>query len=150
VVLCLAALAATAVAGERHAIDSLRVNPGEWRDYGWIDRAVGADARVVALWPTAQIGPQPAIDGAWADEFFNRSVRDVTTAGGTLPDGLPVETLTIGKRGCVQSARPLHPQYAVLEGGPELAAPLVAVSPRGQALLYRLDPGGGCLARLNR
>jgi hypothetical protein len=152
IVVCVAALAAGAVAGEFHAVDSVAIHRANWRDFGWIDRAVGPDARVVALWATTKTGPEGArIEGLWADEFFNRSVRDVASADGPLPDGLPVEKLTIRSDGCLEAAFRSNPQYAVVETVRPLAAPVVRVSPSKRAVLYRLVPRASdhsCFARL--
>jgi hypothetical protein len=146
VALCLAALVSGIVLGERHAVDSLRTGRAQWLDHGWIDRAVGSDANVVALWATSRTASQATrIGGLWADEFFNRSVDGVASADGGLPDGIPVETLTIAPNGCLHTAA--HPRYGVLETKRLLRAPVVAVSPSGRSVLYRLPPGGGCLAR---
>lgn len=149
VALCLAALVSGLVLGERHAIDSLRTGSAQWRDHEWIDRAVGSDSNVVALWATTRTGSQAVrIGGLWADEFFNRSVLDVGSADGELPDGIPVSTLTIGRHGCVRTSDPSDPPYAVLETRRRLTAPVVAVSPSGRSVLYRLQVRGGCVARL--
>lgn len=151
VALCLAALVSGIVLGERHAVDSLRTGRAQWRDAGWIDRAAGTGANVVALWATRQTASQAGrIGGLWADEFFNRSVRGVASADGELPDGIPVETLTIGSRGCLRTTVPGHPRYAVLETRPPLSAPVVAVSPSARSVLYRLRPSERCLALLTR
>lgn len=151
VALCLVALVSGIVLGERHAIIVLREGSAQWRDDGWIDRAVGGDANVVALWATTMTGTQPArIGGVWADEFFNRSVRDVASADGQMPDGIRVEAMTISARGCLRATVPSHPRYAVLETTHPLAGPAAAVSPSGRSVLYRLRSGGGCLARLAR
>jgi hypothetical protein len=151
VALCLVALVSGIVLGERHAVHVLRMGSAQWRDYGWIDRAAGSDANVVSLWATTHSGPQAVrIGGLWADEFFNRSVHDVASADGPLPDGIPVETMTIGPRGCLRAGLPSPPQYAVLETRHPLTAVAVAVSPSGRSVLYRLGPSGGCLAQLAR
>jgi dolichyl-phosphate-mannose-protein mannosyltransferase len=151
VVLCLAALVSGVVLGERHAIDLLRTGSSQWRDDGWIDRAVGSDTRVVALWATTHTGPQAIrIGGSWADEFFNRSIHGVASADGPLPDGIPIETLTIGPRGCLRANLSWHPRLAVLETRRPLTAPVVAVSPSRRSVLYELKPNDGCLARLKR
>jgi hypothetical protein len=149
-VACLAALATGLVAAELHAAHSMREHRAEWRDFAWIDRTVGADARVVALWATKE-NTYTGIEGLWADEFFNRSVRDVASENGPLPDGLPIEDLTIAANGCLKSALALRPQYAVVEAGRALAAPVVRISPSQRAVLYRLGTGSApsrCLARL--
>jgi hypothetical protein len=151
VALCLAALVSGIVVGERDAIIVLREGSAQWRDDGWIDRAVGGDANVVALWATTMTGTQAGrIGGVWADEFFNRSVRDVASADGQMPDGIPVETMTIRARGCLHATVPSHPRYAVLETTHPLAGPVAAVGPSGRSALYRISPSGGCLARLER
>jgi hypothetical protein len=150
--ICLAALTVALVAGERHVVRSIRANRAMWRDAGWIDRAVGPGARVVALWGTTKADLQYSrITGLWADEFFNRSVRDVASADGPLPDGLPVEKIKIRADGCLDAAFPWTPQYAVVETERPLAAPVVRISPSKRATLYRLDARASdqrCFARL--
>ena len=151
---CLVALGVTLVAGELHAARSVRGARASamWRDGAWIDRAVGANAKVVALWATTDTGPQGSrFAGVWADEFFNRSVHDVASADGPLPDGLPVEKLKIRSNGCLEAALPFRPQYVVVETVRPLTAPVVRVSPSKRATLYRIDPrafDSRCFARL--
>jgi len=149
VAVCLAVFAVTVVEAERHAVRSVGYYPPSWREHGWIDRAVGQDARVVELW-TGRMGPERRIEGAWADEFFNRSVHDIASADGVLPDGLPVEKLTIARDGCLHANFRFRPEYAVLETKRPVTAHVVAVSPHGRATLVRLDTGGGCITRLRR
>lgn len=150
--ICLAAFTIVLVSGERHAARGVAAGRAMWQDAGWIDRAVGPDARVVALWGTTKSDLQYSrITGLWADEFFNRSVRDVASADGPLPDGLPVEKLRIRPGGCLDAAFPWTPQYAVAEKERPLTAPVVRISPSKRAILYRLVPGGSnfhCFARL--
>jgi hypothetical protein len=151
---CFAGLTVALVAGQLHAARSVAGDSPPWRDPGWIDRAVGSDARVVALWATTNTGPQASRwAGVWADEFFNRSVRDVASADGPLPDGLPVTELTIRPNGCLQAAFPSRPQYVVLETVRPLTAPVVRISPSKRAILYRLDArryDPRCFARLQQ
>jgi Dolichyl-phosphate-mannose-protein mannosyltransferase len=151
---CLASLAVVLVFGERHAARDVAAARATWRDAGWIDRAVGPDARVVALWGTATSDLRYSrIKELWADEFFNRSVRDVASTKGSLPDGLPVKDLEIRSDGCLEAAFPSAPQYVVVEGGRSLTAPVVRISPSKGAILYRLAPrasGNRCFARLQR
>jgi hypothetical protein len=152
--LCLAAFTIVLVSGERHAARAVTAGRIMWRDAGWIDRAVGPDARVVALWGTTKADLEYSrITGLWADEFFNRSVRDVASADGPLPDGLPVEKLKIRSDGCLEATFPWTPQYAVAEKERPLAAPVVRISPSKRAILYRLLPRASdprCFARLQQ
>ncbi len=151
---CLAAFTIVLVSGERHAARAVAAGRAMWRDAGWIDRAVGPDARVVALWGTTKEDLQYSrITGLWADEFFNRSVRDVASADGPLPDGLPVEKLRIRSDGCLAATFPSTPQYAVVERQRPLTAAVVRISPSKRAILYRLVPRGSnsrCFARLRQ
>jgi Dolichyl-phosphate-mannose-protein mannosyltransferase len=152
--ICLAAFTIVLVAGERHAARGVAAGRAMWQDAGWIDRAVGPDARVVALWGTSKSDLQYSrITGLWADEFFNRSLRDIASADGPLPDGLPVRKLRVRSDGCLDAKFPWTPQYAVVERERPLTAPVVRISPSKRAILYRLVPGGSnsrCFARLQQ
>jgi hypothetical protein len=152
--ICLAAFTIVLVSGERHAARAVAAGRAMWQDAGWIDRAVGPDARVVALWGTSKSDLQYSrITGLWADEFFNRSLRDIASADGPLPDGLPVRKLRVRPNGCLDAAFPWTPEYAVVESQRLLTAPVVRISPSKRAILYRLDPRGSsshCLARLQQ
>jgi hypothetical protein len=152
--ICLAAFTIVLVYGERHAARGVAAGRAMWQDAGWIDRAVGPDARVVALWGTSKSDLQYSrITGLWADEFFNRSLRDVASADGPLPDGLPVRKLRIRPDGCLDATFPRTPQYAVVERERPLTAPVVRISPSKRAILYRLVPRGSnsrCFARLRQ
>jgi hypothetical protein len=148
----LAALAIVLFVGERHAVRGTPTSAA-WRDKGWIDRAVGPDAQVVALWTARTPGAQASrIENVWADEFFNRSVHDVASSNGRLPDGLPIERLTVRADGCLQARLPFRPRYAVVETAEHLTAPVVAVNPWTRSVLYRVDApaDSACLARVKR
>ena len=147
---CLAALSATLVGAEVRAVADAHGYRSEWRDRGWIDRAVGPDARVVELWTRSSTAAfYPEVQRFWADEFFNRSVRDVASAGGVLPDGLPVRDLAVRSDGCLAASFATRPQYAVVEATSPLQGRVVRISPSGRAILYRLEarPARACFAR---
>jgi hypothetical protein len=151
---CLAVLTITLICAELRAAQDAAAYREAWRGSGWIDRAVGPDARVVALWtrPSTHAELYPQIQRLWADEFFNRSVRDVASAAGPLPDGLAVRKLTVRTDGCLEAAVPSKPQYAVADASRLLTARVVRTNPSTRAILYRLRPGspGRCLAHLQQ
>jgi Dolichyl-phosphate-mannose-protein mannosyltransferase len=151
---CLAVMTTTLIGEELRAADDAAAYRTAWKDSGWIDRAVGPDAHVVALWlrPSTHAELYSRIQGVWADEFFNRSVRDVASAGGPLPDGLPVQKLTIGSNGCLKAALPSKFNYAAAESARPLTAPVIRISPSSRNILYRLNTRSpdGCFARLRQ
>ncbi len=69
VCLCLAALAVTLTGGELRAAADAAKYGRAWSNSGWIDSAVGANARVVAIWlkPSTSAKVSSLIQGLWAD-----------------------------------------------------------------------------------
>ncbi len=65
------------------------VENGIGRSRDWIDRLVGPDAGVAALWS----GDQPHVT-LWENDFFNRAIGPVYNFG-NFPDGLPQQTLVL-------------------------------------------------------
>jgi hypothetical protein len=55
----------------------------------WIDRAVGRNADVTAVW-TAGL-----IETIWNNEFFNRSIRRVVDTGSVFTGGLPEQSVRV-------------------------------------------------------
>ena len=89
--------------------------------------------------------------GVWGYVLNTRWVRAGARARGPLPDGMPAEAMTIRANGCLEAELPWAPQYAVVEAGRPLTAPVVRVSPSKRAILYRLDARASdqrCFARL--
>ena len=65
------------------------VENGIGRSRDWIDRLVGPNAEVAALWS----GDQPHVT-LWENDFFNRAIGPVYNFG-NFPDGLPQQTLAL-------------------------------------------------------
>ena len=122
------------------ALADVRVN----RD--WIDKAVGPQAAVAAIWfpnrtvcATATKGP-PREDALWENEFFNRSVRRMYYVAQAAPDNLPATRLFVNRRthalarahGNVFSAR-----FVVVGEAVTLRAPVVARDLQTRSVLYR-------------
>ncbi|MBA3476402.1 MAG: glycosyltransferase family 39 protein [Actinobacteria bacterium] len=121
---------------ERAAADALfegiRV-PG--RD--WIDRSVGRNADVAALWTGL-----PHHFTVNQNEFFSRSVGPVYTLGGPMPGGLPETAVTVDeesgevRRGDGSTVRA---DYALTDGSVALDGEPVARDERLGLTLYRTN-----------
>jgi hypothetical protein len=102
----------------------------------WIDRAVGSDAQVAAIWSGNT--DRYAI---WENEIFNRSVGKVYDLGATLSGDLPETPLTVDRRTGIMSAngRPVRSRYVLADSSVELDGSVVAKDERKGMFLYRLS-----------
>jgi 4-amino-4-deoxy-L-arabinose transferase-like glycosyltransferase len=102
----------------------------------WIDRALGTQPVVTALW-----SGRAAFVSLWDNEFFNRSVGKVYNFAGP-PDGLPQETVTLDPAtGAVMLAgRPLRAKYVLADSSMTVAGTPVASDPGVGMTVYR-TPG---------
>ncbi len=66
----------------------------------WIDRSVGANARVAAVW-SGNVDPHVI----WENEFFNRSVGPVYDLGAPLPGDLPSTRVSVTGDGDLRDPR---------------------------------------------
>jgi hypothetical protein len=88
------------------------IQNGIGRSPDWIDRLVGPNAEVAALWS----GLEPPVT-LWENEFFNRAVGPVYNIG-SFPDGLPQQSLVLeSATGIVrlQSGEPLRSRYVLVD-----------------------------------
>jgi hypothetical protein len=102
----------------------------------WIDRAVGGDAHVAAIW-TGKL----SVYSIWENEFFNRSLGTVYDLGaGQSPGGLP-ETAAVRRADgrVVADGRPVRSEYVLADGSVDLAGTRVRADPRIGLALYRVD-----------
>ena len=103
----------------------------------WVDRAVGSDAQVVALW-SGRGTPWMRFRRIWENEFFNRSVTSVYYLHAPLAYGLPQARLRLRKRTLVlPNGQPLRARY-VLSDGPEIAGTPISAKPGLHLTLYRV------------
>jgi dolichyl-phosphate-mannose-protein mannosyltransferase len=102
----------------------------------WIDRAVGSDAQVVAIWSGNT--DRYAI---WENEIFNRSVGKVYDLGDRLSGDLPETPLSVDRRTGVMSAdgQPVRSRYVLADSSVELDGTVVAQDVRKGMFLYRLS-----------
>ena len=102
----------------------------------WIDRAVGSDAQVAAIWSGNT--DRYAI---WENEIFNRSVGKVYDLGATLSGDLPETPLTVDRKTGVMSAdgKPVRSRYVLADSSVSLGGTVVAQDTRKGMFLYRLS-----------
>ena len=102
----------------------------------WIDRAVGRNADVAAIWTG-----KPDVHVIWENEFFNRSVGPILDTGAAIPGGLPSTAVTIDPHtGLVRAGGKLvRHRYALVDSSLELNGKVVASDPLLGVSLYRLD-----------
>jgi hypothetical protein len=126
----------------------------------WIDRAVGPDARVVAIWPApgktraARFAQRRLI---WESEFFNRSIGPVVHAGGAgayqlapvLEGNVDGGPLGLGPRVSLMHGalcvgqKPVDADYVLADRAAGVRGEVVAHTSGGVALT-RVPGGSGC------
>jgi len=98
----------------------------------WIDRAVGRDADVAAIWAG---GNDLAI---WQNEFWNRSVERVYGLGARLPGDMPeTQTRVDPATGVLVGVRE---RYVLAPTSVQLVGRRVAADPSKQLVLYLVVP----------
>lgn len=103
----------------------------------WIDRKVGRDADVAALW-----SGNTSVFVIWQNEFFNRSVGSVYNLGPATPGGLVETTLKVdGRSGLLRSpdGRAVSHRYVLTDTSLELAGTVIARDVKKGVVLVRLD-----------
>jgi hypothetical protein len=95
----------------------------------WIDRAVGHQAHVLALW-SGRTSPLTI----WENEFFNRSIGSVYDMNAPLPGNLPESQAPLSSDGRIRgrNGRPLRARYVLADA---------SVSVRGQPLAEDIGTG---------
>ncbi len=101
----------------------------------WIDRAVGRDAHVAAIWTGNT--DRYAI---WENEIFNRSVGPFYYLVSQLSGDLPETALTVDRKTGVMSANggPVHARYVLIDSSVELDGTVVARDERKGMYVYRI------------
>ena len=101
----------------------------------WIDRAVGSDAQVAAIW-----SGNTDDHVIWENEIFNRSVGTIYDLGDPLQGGLPETKVTVDRQTGVMSAngQPVRSRYVLTDGSVQLAGKVVAQDTTKGAFLYEL------------
>ncbi len=111
----------------------------------WIDRAVGADARVAVIW-----SGNTDRYSIWENEFFNRSLRDFYFTQAPLSGDLPETALAVDRQSGYMrdpAGRIVHASYVLTDGSVALAGSVIRSDARKGMLLYRVN---GLLRQLSR
>src|SRR5439155_400701 len=110
----------------------------------WIDRAVGPDAEVAAIWS----GDNEF--RIWENEFWNRSIRHVYDLGKGLPGAMPETQLSIQfSTGFLVGAadKPLRARYVLADRTLQIVGTPIAADEGRNLALYRVTPPvRGCSA----
>jgi hypothetical protein len=111
----------------------------------WIDRAVGRDARVAAIW-----SGNTDRYSIWENEFFNRSLRDFYYTNAPLAGDLPEQPLRIDRstgfmRG--PDGEVVHATHVLTDGSVALQGTVITRDARKGMLLYLV---GGPLRQIAR
>lgn len=102
----------------------------------WIDRAVGHDGSVAAIWS----GNSERYT-IWENEIFNRSVGKIYDLGPRFSGGLAETATTVEPRTgiLIANGRPIRVPYALTDGSLEIAGNVIASDPAKGMLLYRVN-----------
>jgi hypothetical protein len=98
----------------------------------WIDRAVGRDAHVAAIWSG---GNEFAL---WQNEFWNRSIDRVYGLGARLPGDMPETQVSVDQATGI--IRGVNERYVLASASVEIAGKRIASDPEKQLVLYRITP----------
>jgi hypothetical protein len=104
----------------------------------WIDRKVGSNANVAAVWT----GDQNRKFTIWENEIFNRSVGTIYGTGASLPGDLPETAVRIDPRSgylLTKDGRGVRARYALTDTSLALDGSVVAQDRYKQMLLYKVN-----------
>jgi glycosyltransferase involved in cell wall biosynthesis/4-amino-4-deoxy-L-arabinose transferase-like glycosyltransferase len=110
--------------------NGIGVPPGDW-----IDRAVGTNANVAAIWSGNNEFR------IWENEFWNRSLRRVYDLGAPLPGAMPETKLHLDKATGVllqPDGSPLRVPYVLADRDVQIDGSQIAADAGGNMVLYRV------------
>ncbi len=102
----------------------------------WIDRKVGSDAKVAAVW-TGNTDKHTI----WENELFNRSVGTIYRTGEELPGGLAQTPVKVSRAtgDLLAAGRPARAQYALADTSLALKGTVIGRDVAKRMVLYRVD-----------
>lgn len=104
----------------------------------WIDRAVGPDARVVAIWSGRARPDWRGWYGIWENQMLNRKVGAVYHLGAAMPYDAP-GTRVRARDGVLRlRGKPLRAEYVLTDRWLPVDGRRIAADPRTRMVLYRI------------
>jgi hypothetical protein len=112
----------------------------------WIDRKVGSDAKVAAVW-TGNTDKHTI----WENELFNRSVGTIYRTGEELPGGLAQTPVKVSRAtgDLIAAGRPVRARYALADTSLALRGTVIGQDVAKRMVLYRVDGPLRQIARVN-
>jgi hypothetical protein len=102
----------------------------------WIDRRVGSDAKVAAVW-TGNTDKHTI----WENELFNRSVGTIYRTGDELPGGLAQTPVRVSRAtgDLLATGRPVRAEYALADTSLALKGTVIGRDVAKRMVLYRVN-----------
>ena len=139
-----AAFVATAILAWERQIDAPEnaVFEGAASNRSWIDETLPDDARVTKLYVDSASCPASGVTrhGLYLTEFFNSRVKRAAYVDDSIPDGLPIEQVTVGRDGTFLLApgEPLVADYVYTQPGIELEGTKLAAGTAAGLVLWEV------------
>jgi len=104
----------------------------------WVDRAIGPDARVVAVWSGLAQPDWRGWYGIWENQLMNRKIGAVYHVGAAMPYDAPGTRLRESGGTLLWHGKPLRAEYVLTDRWLSIDGRRVAADLRTQMVLYRL------------
>jgi hypothetical protein len=107
----------------------------------WIDDALPEGVSVTKAYVDVPCGSAVVRHALYLSEFFNSSVQEAAFVDDSVPDGLPIERVDVGRDGrlLLASGEPLVADYVYTQPGLELEGERVATGTAAELVLWRTD-----------
>ena len=107
-------------------------------DPSWIDRVVGENGRVAAVWTGTRRSGWRSGYGVWENSFYNRSVTTVYTLRGEFPGHWASTRLRLEGTLATAGGRPVRPAYVLADPTARISGTVLARDRRTGMTLYRV------------
>jgi hypothetical protein len=107
----------------------------------WIDDRVAPDVSVTKLYVDTNCESALERHALFLTEFFNSTVDRAAYVEGSVPDGLPIETVDVSPSGTLEISAgvPLRAEYVYTQPGVELAGRRVGTGTAAKLVLWQVE-----------